>query len=84
MDVQTLEKEAEMGHVGVRGGSQQKKSWWTAVLSVTGSNARHPQRSLQRRIRDTGTSLWSFVTGRRTRADRDDEGYVPLQTVEPA
>ena len=84
MVVETLEKEADMGHVGVRGGSQQKKSWWTAVLSVTGSNARRPQQSLPRRIKDTGTTIWSIVTGRRTRADRDDEGYVPLQTVEPA
>ena len=84
MDVETLEKEADMGHVGVRGGSQQKKSWWTAVLSVTGSNARQSQRSLQRRLKDTGTAIWSIATGRRTRADRDDEGYVPLQTVEPA
>lgn len=78
MDAEKLEKEFEMGHshLGARG--SQKKSWWAAALSVTGSR----RKPVSQRVKDAGFAAWSLVTGKRTRAD-DDEGYVPLQTVEP-
>lgn len=81
MDAEKLEKEFELGHgqFGPRG--SQKKSWWTAALSVTGSSGR--RQPLLRRVKGTGSAILSLVTGKRARAD-DDEGYVPLQTVEPA
>lgn len=76
MDVEKLEKEVEMGH------GAQKKSWWAAALSVTGSNGRL-RRQPFRQVKNTARGIWSSVTGRHTRTD-DGEGYVPLQTVEPA
>ncbi|ODM22727.1 hypothetical protein SI65_00316 [Aspergillus cristatus] len=78
MDAEKLEKEFEMGHsqFGARG--SQKKSWWAAALSVTGSR----RKPVSQRVKDAGFAVWSLVTGKRTRVD-DDEGYVPLQTIEP-
>lgn len=79
MDVEKLEKEVEMGHGRI--GAQ--KSWWAAALSVTGFNGRLHRRQPLRQVKNTARGVWSFVTGRHTRTD-DDEGYVPLETVEPA
>ena len=84
MDIERLEKEFHMGqgHVGISG--SQKKSWWATALSVTGSSSGGQQRPLGRVFKSTGNAIWSFITGKKTRAVDDDEGYVPLQTVEPA
>lgn len=74
MDAELLEKEkdTELDTVDLSGSS---RSWWR---SATGPGRR------SRLLRDLPVSLWSIVTGRKTRAVDTDEGYVPLQTVEPA
>ncbi|RMJ22599.1 P-type ATPase [Aspergillus sp. HF37] len=68
MNVERLEKEAEMG-----GFAPSQKRQWMSSLSV----------SARRQLTDSVAALWFFVTGRRGRVVRSDEGYVPLQTVEP-
>ncbi|KAH8427988.1 Cu(2+)-transporting P-type ATPase CCC2 [Aspergillus melleus] len=77
MNAERLEKEIEANNTSLRGS---KKSWWNANLSVTGSGAGSgPVRFAQ----NTGRQLWSLVTGKGSRKSDTDEGYVPLQTVEP-
>ncbi|KAE8144807.1 E1-E2 ATPase-domain-containing protein [Aspergillus avenaceus] len=74
MDAQNLEKQVETGNLSFRGS---RKSWWGAALSVTGSPVSHgPLRWIR------GTKFWSLVTGKS--GSDSEEGYVPLQTVEPA
>jgi Cu+-exporting ATPase len=76
MDVEKLEKQTEMGNLSIRGS---RKSWWKAALSVSGSSGRGgPMRWIQ------GTRIWTLVTGKASSHSDSDEGYVPLQTVEPA
>lgn len=76
MDAEKLEKQVEMGNLSFRGSC---KSWWEAALSVSGSSGRvGPLRWIQ------GTRFWFFVTGKPSGRLDSDEGYVPLQTVEPA
>ncbi|KAE8387873.1 E1-E2 ATPase-domain-containing protein [Aspergillus alliaceus] len=75
MDAEKLEKQVEMGNLSFRGS---RKSWWEAALSVSGSSGRGgPLRWIKR------TRAWSFVTGKPPGRLDSDEGYVPLQTVEP-
>lgn len=77
MDVERLEKEVETGSPSLRGS---KKSWWEANLSVTGAGVRSgPVHWIQ----NAGRKAWSLVTGKGSRKSDTDEGYVPLQTVEP-
>ncbi|KAL4896730.1 E1-E2 ATPase-domain-containing protein [Aspergillus ambiguus] len=78
MDVERLEKEVEMGNVSMYGS---KKSWWGAALSVNGYGS---SRGAMHWIRRSGTKLWSLITGRGAVGSTADDGYVPLQTVEPA
>ena len=78
MSVERLEKEVEMGNVSMYGS---KKSWWGAALSVNGYG---PRRGAVQWIRRSGTKFWSAITGRGAVGPSADEGYVPLQTVEPA
>ncbi|KAF7588133.1 hypothetical protein BBP40_006133 [Aspergillus hancockii] len=76
MDAEKLEKQIEMGNLSFRGS---RKSWWKAALSVNGSSGRGgPLRWIQ------STKIWSRVTGKVSSHSDSDEGYVPLQTVEPA
>ncbi|KAE8383581.1 copper-transporting ATPase [Aspergillus bertholletiae] len=75
MDVEKLEKQVEMGGLNFSGS---RKHWWKAALSVSGSSSRGgPLQWIQ------GTRVWSFVTGKSSSRLDSDEGYVPLQTVEP-
>lgn len=37
----------------------------------------------RRRLTDVVAALWFSATGRRDKVVRADEGYIPLQTVEP-
>lgn len=74
MDAELLEKEVEMGHIGIRGA---KKNWWKSALFISRPGGR------RRQIKDHLAGLWYLVTGRRGRVTGTDEGYVPLQTVEP-
>ncbi|KAF7715420.1 Uncharacterized protein PECH_007914 [Penicillium ucsense] len=76
MKVERLEKELASGAITADGVSR-KSGWWTpaAILSD------HPS-SIRRRLTGGLTLLWSRVSGRQG-AVRDDDGYVPLQTVEP-
>lgn len=72
MNVERLEKEFHtgQGHIKVN----RSRSRWTAAL---GSG----QRPMGQVVRDAGSAVVSFVRGKKTTSD--DEGYVPLQTVEP-
>lgn len=76
MKVELLEKELGLGAIPADG-VLRKAGWWAGATILSD----HP-RSIRRRLGDTVASLWSTVTGRRSVA-RQDEGYVPLQTVEP-
>ncbi|KAJ5183555.1 Copper-transporting ATPase [Penicillium capsulatum] len=71
MNVDRLEKET-----GALPAHSRSASWWSpATIS-------DQPRFLRRWMNGTVSSLWSLATGKRTTI-RDDEGYVPLQTVEP-
>ncbi|EPS33644.1 hypothetical protein PDE_08606 [Penicillium oxalicum 114-2] len=76
MQVERLEKEVASGAIPANGVSR-KTGWWTPATILSD----HPQ-SLRRRIQGGLASLWSIVSGRQTTI-REDDGYVPLQTVEP-
>ncbi|KGO64542.1 ATPase, P-type, K/Mg/Cd/Cu/Zn/Na/Ca/Na/H-transporter [Penicillium italicum] len=83
MEVERLEKELRSGAISSAGvtrrGHARKVSWWAPATISSGS-----PRSLRRRVENVFSSLWSLVTGKRLMpAGRSDEGYVPLQTVEP-
>lgn len=77
MNTEVLEKELGSGAIPMMGARHgRKSSWWvSARIRSTGSPA------LLRRVGDTASALWSTVTGKRT-VIREDEGYVPLQTVD--
>lgn len=80
MEIERLEKELGSGAIPSNGGMRhsRKASWWApaTVLSTEGS------RSWSKWARDTASAFWSVVTGTRPTI-REDEGYVPLQNVEP-
>ncbi|KAL2005659.1 hypothetical protein VTN00DRAFT_10152 [Thermoascus crustaceus] len=78
MDVDRLEKEVEMGKISLRG-SQRK--WWKSALAVSEEIA---PRGLFERVKDFGDAVTTIITGKKPTRARADEGYVPLQTVEPA
>ncbi|CAI7661552.1 unnamed protein product [Penicillium discolor] len=83
MKVERLEKELRSGAISPVGaghrGNARKGSWW-ASTSILSDNPR----SLRHRVGNVFSSLWSLVTGKGPMpAGRGDEGYVPLQTVEP-
>lgn len=83
MNVERLEKELRSGAISPAGvahrGNARKGSWWASTNIFSDS-----PRSLRRRVGNVFSSLWSLVTGKGPMpAGRGDEGYVPLQTVEP-
>lgn len=80
MEIEHLEKELGAGAIPPNGSKRhsRKASWWAPAPVLSGDSPR----SLRRWARGTASALWSFVTGRRPTI-REDEGYVPLQTVEP-
>ncbi|KAJ5476536.1 ATPaseP-typeK/Mg/Cd/Cu/Zn/Na/Ca/Na/H-transporter [Penicillium sp. IBT 31633x] len=81
MDVKRLEKELRSGAISAAGvpsrGHTRTSSWW--VPSIMPSDS---PRSLHRRVGYVISSLWSMALGR-SKPIAQDEGYVPLQTVEP-
>ncbi|KAJ5679539.1 Copper-transporting ATPase [Penicillium macrosclerotiorum] len=80
MNTERLEKELGSGAIPVNGGRHHSRqaSWWTPATMLSSD---HP-RSLRRWAKDTVSALWSLATGKQ-QTIREDEGYVPLQTVEP-
>ncbi|KAJ5899006.1 Copper-transporting ATPase [Penicillium taxi] len=80
MDIDRLEKEVSSGYISVdgRGRHTRKKSWWMPATIISNSQPR----SLRRFVTNTVSSLWRMATGK-ANVVREDEGYVPLQTVEP-
>ncbi|KAJ5722206.1 Copper-transporting ATPase [Penicillium malachiteum] len=76
MTVDRLEKEA--GVFSGRGRHARKASWWAPATILSPDDPR----SLRRFIVHAPAALWSIMTGKSSSA-QDDEGYVPLQTVEP-
>jgi Cu+-exporting ATPase len=80
MQTERLEKELSSGAISAanaRRSHTRKASWWAPATILSDD----PQ-SLRSRVGGLFSSLWSLVTGK-PRAIREDEGYVPLQTVEP-
>ncbi|KAJ5168195.1 Copper-transporting ATPase [Penicillium canariense] len=79
MEIERLEKELSLGAIPTGGGARRghKAGWWAPATILSD----HP-RSIRLWVRDSVSALWSMATGRRT-VIREDEGYVPLQTVEP-
>lgn len=71
MNVDRLEKES--GSVPTHARSA---GWWAPAI-ISGQ-----PRLLRRWASDVASSFWSLATGKRA-AIREDQGYVPLQTVEP-
>ncbi|KAJ5190541.1 uncharacterized protein N7498_009526 [Penicillium cinerascens] len=80
MDVKRLEAELGSGAIARDGRSShaRKANWWMPA-TVLSTDSPH---SLRRWAGDTVSALWSVATGKRP-VIREDEGYVPLQTVEP-
>ncbi|OGE48446.1 hypothetical protein PENARI_c028G12446 [Penicillium arizonense] len=83
MTTERLEKEIASGAISAagigRGAHARKRSWWSPATILSDS-----PRSLRRRVGGVAASFWSLVTGKGVRTTiREDEGYVPLQTVEP-
>lgn len=79
LNVESLEKEAEMGMIAAGGKNRTRQPWWKkspVTKSETGG--------FLNRVKDSTSGLVSRLTGRRDSGIRDDEGYVPLQTIEPA
>lgn len=76
MDAEKLEKAAQLGSAGPYGS---RKKWWAAAL-VSGPGSRPSWLDWARR---TGARVWSTVTGRNPRTIDTNDGYVPLQAVEP-
>lgn len=76
MDTERLEKELGSGAIPINGARRRKYSWWAPAKIISSD---HP--AFLRRVGDTVSALWSMVTGKRTTI-RQDEGYVPLQTVD--
>ncbi|KAJ5334202.1 uncharacterized protein N7506_007985 [Penicillium brevicompactum] len=80
MKTERLEKELRSGAISAvdpRRVHARKASWWAPAAIVSDD-----PRSLRRRAGGLVSSLWSHVTGK-PRSAGGDEGYVPLQTVEP-
>ncbi|OXV05716.1 hypothetical protein Egran_06516 [Elaphomyces granulatus] len=69
MDVEKLEKEISMGLISAQGS---KKGWWRKSPLADDSSP-----GVFR------TTMASIFLGRGTRQGRQDEGYIPLQSVEP-
>ncbi|KAJ5631090.1 uncharacterized protein N7484_011190 [Penicillium longicatenatum] len=78
MDIDRLEKEAGLASISApRRNHARKASWWSPATILSPSDPR----SVRRYVGHIIAALWSMMTGKHTA--RDDEGYVPLQTVEP-
>ncbi|CAI7567094.1 unnamed protein product [Penicillium manginii] len=77
MDAERLEKELGSGAIPINGARHGRKSSWWVPAKILSTD--HP--ALLRRVGDTVSALWSMITGKRT-VIREDEGYVPLQTVD--
>ncbi|KAK2768547.1 hypothetical protein FQN54_000403 [Arachnomyces sp. PD_36] len=81
LNVEGLEKEAEMGIIAAGGGSR-KSSWWKKSPVTKGSPSSGV--GFFGQARDSVAGLVARVTGNRRTGIREDEGYVPLRTIEPA
>ena len=72
MDVEKLEKEISMGLISAQGS---RKGWWRRSPFTDNRSSARP--SVFR------TAVASIFSGKGTRQARQDEGYIPLQSVEP-
>lgn len=80
MEMDRLEKELGSRAIPPNGGMRRsrKASWWAPATMLSTKDPR----SVHRWASKTASTLWSVATGRRP-AMREDEGYVPLQNVDP-
>lgn len=74
MNTERLEKEAASGFIRSHA---RKASWWAPATILSP----HDPRSLRRYVVHAAGAVWDLVSGKSS-AVREDEGYVPLQTVE--
>ncbi|KAJ5884181.1 Copper-transporting ATPase [Penicillium tannophilum] len=74
MDIDRLEKEAISAP---QRNYARKASWWSPATILSPNDPR----SVRRYVVHVIGALWSIMTGKQSA--REDEGYVPLQTVEP-
>ena len=81
LNIESLEKEAEMGIIAAGGERTSRKSWWKKKSSVAKTEAGG---GFFNRVKESTSGFVSRLTGKRASRIRDDEGYVPLQTIEPA
>lgn len=79
MDVERLEREVEAGKI--KSHSSRDLRW--ANIFPTSITSATP-RSLFGQAKALASSVIGIITGKRSTRVRDDDGYVPLQTVEPA
>lgn len=81
MSVERLEREIRSGALshGIRTRHAYKASLWKPIAPLSP----YDPRSLLRSATHAASSLWYVVSGRKTAAAREDEGYVPLEAVEP-
>ncbi|KAJ5934893.1 hypothetical protein N7466_004440 [Penicillium verhagenii] len=79
MDIDRLEKEVNSGAISATGRARhsRKASWWSPATILSPDDPRSARRYVVHVI----AALWSVATGKQSA--REDEGYVPLQTVEP-
>ncbi|EAW10689.1 Cu(2+)-transporting P-type ATPase CCC2 [Aspergillus clavatus NRRL 1] len=77
MDAEKLERDVQARDASFHGS---RKNWWTAALSVSGSNGAAGSGWIGR----TSARAWSTITGRVSKTSDVNNGYVPLQTVESA
>ena len=82
MNAERLEKEAEMGMITSDGRVHSRRAWWKKS-PVTKSESRSSEGFLGR-VKDSASGIIARLTGNRGAGIREDEGYVPLQTIEPA
>lgn len=80
MNIDRLEKEAGLGHFssGHRGKHARSTSWWAPATILSSDDPRSPRRYVVHFF----AALWSVIAGKQS-TSRGDEGYVPLQNVEP-
>jgi Cu+-exporting ATPase len=81
MNIDRLEKEVGSGIITAPAHRHcaRQASWWSPANILS---PKHP-RLVCRYVVHVATGIWSVMNGRQKQSTREDEGYVPLQTVEP-
>ncbi|KAJ5217224.1 Copper-transporting ATPase [Penicillium chermesinum] len=80
MTVESLEKEISSGafSYGIRTRHAYKNSLWGPIKPPSPYDPAY----LLRSVTHGASTLWSSITGKKTAAVREDEGYIPLRAIE--